>query len=93
VPTILGYICVELILTCKNGTQKYYYNAAIAVDIKQFKNHKLENFYDFISKSKSLPLKSNIETQMFSIESTDKMKLENSLFQLPVGAKTEKSPF
>ena len=97
VTTILGYTCDELILTCKNGTQKYYFNTAIAVDPKQFENHKLGNFYDFISKSKSLPLKSNIETQMFSIESTatsiDKMKLEDTLFQLPAGAKTEKSPF
>ena len=95
--TILGYACDELILTCKNGTQKYYFNAAIAVDPKDYINHKLGNFYDFISKSKALPLKSTIETQLFSIESTatsvTKMNLEDSKFLLPAGAKIEKSPY
>ena len=29
VTTILGYKCDELVLTCKSGTQKYYFNSKI----------------------------------------------------------------
>lgn len=94
---ILGYKCDELILTCKSGIQKYYFNTKLAVDSKLFTKHKLGNWHDFISKSNSLPLKSSIETAQFSLVSVATeiipMKLESKLFELPVGIKTEKSPY
>src|SRR5688572_13682116 len=45
---ILGYKCDELILTCKTGTQKYYFNSKLPVDVKKFENHKFGNFFEFL---------------------------------------------
>jgi len=97
VTEILGYKCDEVVLTCKSGVQKYYFNQKIAVDISLFKNHLYGNWYDFLKVSKSLPLKSIIETQQFTLvsEATDikEMKLDDKEFRLPENAKTAKSPY
>jgi len=97
VTEILGYKCDEVVLTCKSGVQKYYFNQKIAVDISLFKNHLYGNWYDFLKVSKSLPLKSIIETQQFTLvsEATDikEMKLDDKEFRLPENAKTVKSPY
>ena len=47
--TILGYKCDELVLTCKRGTQKYYFNSKLGMDAKLFINHKYGNWYDYIT--------------------------------------------
>lgn len=92
---ILGYKCDEVILTCKSGVQKYYFNSKLSVDTKLFANHKFGNWFDYLSKSNSLPLKSVIETAQFTIESiateVKPMKLDTKTFELPAGIKTEKS--
>lgn len=97
VTKILGHLCDELILTCKNGVQKYYFSSKFKVDPKWFINHKFGNWYDFVQKSKALPLKTIIETTMFTLESTateiKPMKLDSALFVLPAGVKTEKSRY
>lgn len=97
VTEIFGYKCDEVILTCKSGVQKYYFNQKIAVDVSLFKNHLYGNWYDFLKVSKSLPLKSVIETQQFTLVSvaTDikEMKLDDKEFRLPENAKTAKSPY
>jgi hypothetical protein len=97
VSEILGYKCDEVILTCKSGVQKYYFNKKLSVDTKLFTNHKFGNWYDYISRSNSLPLKSIIETTHFTLESVAKevkpMKLDAKTFELPAGIKTEKNPF
>lgn len=97
VTEILSYKCDEVILTCKSGIQKYYFNSKLSVDTKLFANHKLGNWFDYISKSNSLPLKSVIETEQFIMESVASevkpMKLDANMFELPVGIKTEKSPY
>lgn len=94
---VLGYKCDEVILTCKNGVQKYYFNSKLGVDTKLFANHKFGNWFDYLSKSNSLPLKSIIETAQFTLESTatevKPMKLDAKTFELPAGVKTEKSPY
>ncbi len=94
---ILGYKCDEVILTCKSGLQKYYFNAKLSVDTKLFSNHKFGNWFDYLSNSNSLPLKSIIDTAQFTMESiateVKPMKLDSKIFELPVGIKTEKSPY
>lgn len=94
---VLGYDCVELILYCTSGVQKYYYNSKFGVDANVFVNHKYGNWYDFVSKSNALPLKSIIETKQFTLENTavsiEEIKLTNAFFELPLDAKTVKSPF
>jgi len=95
--TILGNNCDELTLTCKSGVQKYYYSSKFSVDASKFINHKLGNWYDFVSRSNSLPLKTIIENTQFTLISTaveiKPMKLDDNLFSLPKGIKTEKSPY
>lgn len=97
VTNILGYTCDELVLTCKSGIQKYYFSSKLAVDPQLFINHKFGNWYDFLSRSKSLPLKMVVDNGQFTLESTatevKEMKLEQPLFDLPSGAKTMKSPY
>lgn len=97
VTEILGYKCDEVILTCKSGVQKYYFNQKIAVDISLYENHIFGNWYEFLKVSKSLPLKLIVETQQFTMvgEATDikELKLDDNEFQLPENVKTAKSPY
>jgi len=94
---IAGYKCDELILTCKTGIQKYYFNSKLSVDPAVYANHKYGNWYEYLSKSKSIPLKSIVENAQFVMESVaievKPMKLDDKLFTLPDGAKTAKSPY
>jgi hypothetical protein len=94
---ILGYKCDEIVLTCKSGIQKYYFNSKISIDPKVFINHKFGNWYDYLSKSNALPLKMILENPQFttiSIATEIKpMKLEINTFELPAGVKTEKSKY
>ncbi|MEP7107785.1 MAG: hypothetical protein ABI760_07380 [Ferruginibacter sp.] len=94
---VLGYKCDELILTCKSGIQKYYFNSKLSVDAAVFIKHKYGNWYFFISKTNSLPLKIVIENEQFLLESTattvTAVKLEKAFFDLPPNSKTIKSPY
>ena len=94
---ILGYLCDELILTCKSGIQKYYYSSKIGIDAKLFSNHKYGNWYDYLSQSNALPLKMVMENPEFitySIAiSVVPMSLEKELFELEPDARLEKSKF
>ena len=97
VTEVLGYKCDEVILTCKSGVQKYYFNSKLSGDTKLFANHKFGNWFDYLSKSNALPLKSIIETAQFTLESiateVKPMKLDDKEFELPIGIKTDKSPY
>ena len=97
VTEVLGFKCDELVFTCKSGIQKYYFNTKLSVDTKLFVNHKFGNWYDFLSKSNSLPLKSIVDNGQFTLESealeVKEMKLDNSFFDLPTDIKTMKSPY
>ena len=95
--TVLGYLCDELILICKSGTQKYYFSSKLPLDPIDFEKHKFGNWYEYVSRAKAIPLKSIIETEQFTMESVASevvpMKLESSDFALPAGAKLQKSPY
>lgn len=97
VTEVLGYKCDELILTCKSGIQKYYFNKKIGADVQLFINHKYGNWYDFLSKSNALPLKIIVHNDKFSLESVaielKKMSLEDTIFDLPQNVKLIKSPY
>ena len=96
VTEILGHKCDELILTCKSGVQKYYFNSTFSVDTKLYSNHKYGNWYDYLSKANALPLKTIVENAQFRMESVateiKPMQLDDKLFSLPPDAKTAKSP-
>ena len=97
VTTIAGYECDEIVLTCKTGIQKYYYSSKLGVDPELFANHKFGNWYDFVSRSKALPLKMVVDNGQFTLESTAKEvrseKLDKQLFSLSPDVKTMKSPY
>jgi hypothetical protein len=94
---VLGYKCDELVLTCKSGVQKYYFNSKFKIDAKLFENHKFGNLYEYMSKAKALPLKLVIENAQFSMESVaasiEEQKINDEIFVLPTGATLEKSPY
>ena len=94
---ILGYSCDELILNCKSGTQKYYFNSKLSLDSKLYEKHKYGNWSAFVSRSNAMPLKIELDNAQFTLTSTavevKPMKLEDSIFQLPSGMKTDKSPY
>ncbi len=93
---VLGYKCDELILTCKSGIQKYYFNEKLKVDPKLFEKHKFGNWHFFLTYAHSLPLKMSIEAGEYSVESTatniQEMKLDKAFFVLPPNSITKKSP-
>ncbi len=92
---ILGYTCDELILHCKSGTQKYYFNSNLGIDSNAFVNHKYGNWYSYVSKSNAVPLKIEIDNIQYTMTCTaievKPRKLDNSVFQLPAGLSTDKS--
>lgn len=92
-----GNKCDELILTCKSGVQKYYFNATLKIDPALYINHKYGNWYDYLSKARALPLKYIFDMAQFTMESIASeimpMRLDDALFKLPADAKTAKSPF
>lgn len=94
---ILGYTCDELVLICKSGVQKYYFNSQLAVDAKLFQNHQFGNWFAYLSKANAVPLKIVIESQQFNLESVatqvQPMKLSAQLFTLPENIQTMKSPY
>ena len=94
---ILGYKCDELTLTCKSGVQKYYYSSKLAIDAKQFVNHKFGNWYEMLKLTGAMPLKMVVDAPQFSLESiatvVKPMKINDSLFELPAGMQTQKSPY
>jgi hypothetical protein len=94
---ILGYKCDELVLTCKSGVQKYYFTSKFKVDPKLFENHKFGNFYEFVLKSRAVPLKISIDNVQFSMESVatsvEEQKIDDTLFKLPEDATLEKNPY
>jgi len=97
VKEILGYSCDELVLTCKSGTQKYYYNSKIYIDPRLYQKHMFGNWYEYVKVAKAMPLQMIIDSPQFILESTatavDPGKLEANLFLLPEGMKTMKNPY
>lgn len=97
VTEILGYKCDELILYCKSGIQKYYFNSTTKVDTKLFVNHKFGNWYDVLSRTNAIPIKSIIETPQYTMESVatkiTPMAIDSKVFELAEGVTLEKSPF
>lgn len=94
---IIGYECDELILTCKSGIQKYYFNASLKVDVSLFENLKYGNWYAYLEASNALPLKIIGSNSQFTTESTatkvEVMKIKASDIQLSANQKTAKSPY
>ncbi len=94
---IMGYTCDELVLTCKTGVQKYYYNTKFPLDPALFQKHVYANWYEFVKVSKAIPLKMIIDSPQYTLESTASSvapsKLDAKLFVLPEGIKTMKSPY
>ncbi len=97
VTTILGYVCDELILTCGSGVQKFYYSSKLKVDSKLFTKHQYGNYYNYVSRTNAIPLKTIIEDPEFTMESVATEikpgKLDPKMFQLFPGTKTAKSAY
>jgi hypothetical protein len=96
VTTILGYQCDELILTCRSGVQKYYFNSSLSVDPALFANHKFGNWSEYFSRTKSVPLKMVLQTKQFTLERTatqvKSMKIDKALMGFPAKTKLMKGP-
>src|ERR1019366_690921 len=94
---VLGYQCDEVILTCKSGEQKFYFNSEFAVDTKLFEKHKFVNWNDYLKQDHALPLKRTVNTNYFTMEciatEVTPMKLEDSLFELPADVEFKKNPY
>ncbi len=97
VTEVAGYKCDELVMTCKSGIQKYYFNAGLVVDNKLYAKHAAGNWSVYLAKANALPLKiiiDNDKLTMISIATeVIPSKLDASKFTLPAGIKVEKSPF
>lgn len=94
---ILGYTCDELVLNCKSGVQKYYFSSKLPIDHKLFDKHQYGNWYFYLLMADAVPLKMTVDNAQFHLESVatgvTPMKLDNAMFRLPAGVKTDKSPY
>lgn len=97
VTKVLGYLCDELVLTCKSGVQKYYFSSKLLVNSKLYAQHQFGNYYTYLQKAHAIPLKVVMDNAQFTMEGTanevKSMKLTQELFLLPAGVKTAKSPY
>ncbi len=87
VTDILGYKCDELILNSRSGTEKYYFSPKLSIDPNNFTNHKLGNWYTYVSIAKAVPLKIEVENPQFNVvyvaTAVKPLKLNDSIFHLP----------
>lgn len=94
---ILGYPCDELIITCKNSTQKHYYNSKLKIDVRAFEKLKYGSWNEVISRTRAIPLKMIVDVAQYQMEciatEIKRRKLDDSVFELPAGSKSEKSPY
>lgn len=97
VTNILGYTCDELVLTCKNGIQKYYFSSKLKVDPALFQKHEFGNWKIVMAKTSAIPLKMVIDNPQFNLvclaTEVVSMNLDEKIFELPAGSKVEKSPY
>jgi hypothetical protein len=97
VDTVLGYPCDEVILTCKSGVQKYYFNSTLKVDAAIYEKHIYGNWYAYLKEAQAVPLKIVISNEEFTMESTavevKAMALSDSDFELPANVITIKNPY
>lgn len=95
--TILGYTCDELIITTTTSVEKYYFSSKLSIDPNSFQKHKYGNWYDFVLRSKAIPLKIIIDNRQFVMESTatsvSEMNLKNNFFDLPTGTVIQKNEY
>ncbi len=85
--TVMGVLCDVLIVYTPKSKVYYYYNTKYRVNPDLFKQHAYGNWYDMVSKTKALPLKTVYENELFTFSSTaisiTPMKLDNSVFEIP----------
>lgn len=67
---ILGNECDAIIMKTKTGTTTIFYSSRYKIDSKIYENHNYSNWAFYVEKTKSLPLKTVIETNQFKMEST-----------------------
>lgn len=93
VTTVLGHLCDELILTCKSGVQKYYFNSKYRIDSKLYTKHKFGNWNEIVSRTNAVPLKMIIDSPQVSWECVAvqiiPMTLDSKIFELPAGSIVE----
>lgn len=89
---ILGYKCDELIFNCKSGIQKYYFNSKFPINSKLYSKQLYQNWYDYLKRANAVPLKIIIESAEANVTmmatAITPMKLDDTMFTLPAGAKT-----
>jgi hypothetical protein len=92
---ILGYQCDLIIMKTKTGTTTIYYNTKYKVDSKLYIKHNYSNWAFYITKTKSLPLKTITETDSFKMESTaveiKPMSLGSECFDIDIKTPVKKS--
>ncbi|HYH16041.1 MAG TPA: hypothetical protein VD794_12505 [Flavisolibacter sp.] len=92
---VLGNLCDAIVMKTKTGTTTIYYSEKYKVDSSSYTNHHYSNWSFFVLKTGSLPLKTIIETNHFSMESTaieiKKLKLDDDYFEIDPNTPTRKS--
>ncbi|MEP7322192.1 MAG: hypothetical protein ABI761_09740 [Saprospiraceae bacterium] len=93
---VLGYPCDELILTCKSGVQKFFFNAKLSIVAELYKNHLYGNWFAYLQLANALPLKMIVDNQQFHMESEAveilPLNLEENAFQLAPDKRAFKFP-
>ncbi len=92
---ILGHQCDVIIMKTKSGTTTIFYSNKYKVDSKLYIKHNYSNWNFYVNHTKSLPLKTIIETDGFRLESTaveiKPMNLSDDYFNIDPKTPTRKS--
>ena len=86
--TVLGIPCNLLIIQTKSSKAYYYYNSNnLVIEPSKFKNHNYGNWYNVISITKCIPLKTIYENEQFQMVSIatkiEELAVDDAIFNLP----------
>jgi len=88
VEVINGILCNLLTIHSNNGYFKYYYNTSYKINPNYYINHKVGFWNIFVEETKSIMIKSILDTKDEHIElnaiAIKEMKIKKSEFELPI---------
>ncbi|UOY08888.1 hypothetical protein L0P88_10115 [Muricauda sp. SCSIO 64092] len=85
--TILGVSCDKLIMKTTKGSYIYFYSSKYPINPTLFREHIFGNWYEFVKRAKSVPLKIIMNTLEFKSISVaiklESLEVDSSFFDIP----------
>ncbi len=85
--TLMGVLCNSLIITTDFYKSTYFFSKKYYIDENYYKNHLFGEWYPYLQKSHSIPLKIIMQGEFLNVEYTaikiEEVKLKDDVFNVP----------